>query len=147
MFEAEMDKDREAFLEKYLAELRNDNAAVFVGAGLSKSAGFVDWIGLLEPVARQLGLDSKKESDLVGVAQFHVNANGSNRSALNQLLIDNFSDLPQPTENHNILARLPIRIFWTTNYDRLVETSLIASGIRYFRSKPAAGSDEVYTAL
>jgi Sir2- and TIR-associating SLOG family/SIR2-like domain len=125
-----MDKDTEAFVGKFLTELREDNTAVLVGAGLSKSAGFVDWIELLSPIASQLGLDAQREVDLVGVAQYHVNANSSNRHELNQLLIDKFSDLGAPTRNHEILARLPIRNYWTTNYDRLIEKALEEGGKR-----------------
>jgi Sir2- and TIR-associating SLOG family/SIR2-like domain len=125
-----MDPDAEAFISKYLTELREDNVAVFLGAGLSKSAGFVDWIELLSPIAKQLGLDARRESDLVGVAQYHVNANAANRHELNQLLIDQFSDLVEPTENHKILARLPIKTYWTTNYDRLIEKALEFGGKR-----------------
>lgn len=125
-----MNDEITSFIEKYLSELREDNAAVFIGAGLSKSAGFVDWVGLLMPIAKDLGLDAQKEADLVGLAQFHLNANASNRHALNQLLIDNFSDLPAPTPNHEILARLPLKTYWTTNYDRLIEKALEDGGKR-----------------
>jgi Sir2- and TIR-associating SLOG family/SIR2-like domain len=125
-----MDKDTEGFVAKFLSELREDNAAVFVGAGLSKSAGFVNWAELLSPIADQLGLDSKKESDLVSLAQYHLNANQDNRSELNQLLIEKFSDHADPTENHLILARLPIKTYWTTNYDRLIEKAIEAGGKR-----------------
>jgi NAD-dependent SIR2 family protein deacetylase len=125
-----MDAEIEVFVGMYLTELREDNAAAFIGAGLSKSAGFVDWIELLSPVAKQLGLDARKEANLIAVAQYHVNVNSGNRHELNQLLIEQFSDLSGPTENHKILARLPIRTYWTTNYDRLVEKSLEESGKR-----------------
>lgn len=124
------DRDTEDFLAKFLKELKENNAAVFVGAGLSKAAGYVDWPALLSPVAHALGLDVTKESDLVTLAQYHLNANASNRHQLNQLLIDEFSDLKDPTENHVLLARLPIQTYWTTNYDRLIETALAAGGRR-----------------
>ena len=124
------DRDTEDFLAKYLKELKENNAAVFVGAGLSKAAGYVDWPGLMSPVAKALGLDATKESDLVTLAQYHLNANASNRHHLNQLLIDEFSDLKDPTENHVLLARLPIQTYWTTNYDRLIEKALEAGGRR-----------------
>jgi hypothetical protein len=120
----------EEFIGKFLTELREDNAAVFIGAGLSKAAGFVDWRGLLAPIAAPLGLDVEKESDLVGLAQYHLNTNAGNRNQLNQLLIEQFTDLPAPTENHRLLARLPIRSYWTTNYDRLIEQALKDSGKR-----------------
>ncbi|CAO3350599.1 SIR2 family protein [Azospirillum palustre] len=124
------DRDTEDFLSKYLKELNSDNAAVFIGAGLSKAAGYVDWPGLLSGVAKTLGLDARKETDLVALAQYHLNSNATNRHQLTQLLIDEFSDLKAPTENHEILARLPIRTFWTTNYDRLIEKALEAGGKR-----------------
>lgn len=120
----------EDFISDFLTELHGDNAAAFVGAGLSKAAGYVDWGGLLQKPAKAIGLNSALETDLVGLAQFYVNANGSNRGQLNQLLIDRFSDLVAPSENHRILARLPIRTFWTTNYDKLIESALEANGKR-----------------
>ena len=49
---------------------------------------------------------------------------------ISQLLIDEFSDLKDPTENHRILARLPVSTFWTTNYDRLIEKALEDGGKR-----------------
>ncbi len=124
------DRDLEDFLSKYLKELNADNAAIFIGAGMSKAAGYVDWSGLLSEVAQGLGLDAGKETDLVALAQYHLNTNATNRHQLSQLLIDEFSDLKDPTENHEILARLPIRTFWTTNYDRLIEKALEAGGKR-----------------
>lgn len=125
-----MNNETDAFIAKYLTELRENNAAAFIGAGLSKAAGYVDWVGLLSPIARELGLDAKRESDLVGVAQFHVNANAKNRHELNQLLVNEFSDLADPAESHQILARLPIQTYWTTNYDRLIERALELGGKR-----------------
>jgi hypothetical protein len=92
-----MNASIDLFITNYLKELREDNAAVFIGAGMSKAAGFVDWAGLLSPIAVELGLDVQKEHDLVGLAQFHLNANAGNRHHLNQLLIDQFSDLPAPS--------------------------------------------------
>lgn len=58
-------RDTEEFLERFLKELNENNAAVFVGAGLSKAAGYVDWPGLMSPVAKALGLDARREVDLV----------------------------------------------------------------------------------
>ncbi|MVT55283.1 hypothetical protein GPL17_33155 [Bradyrhizobium yuanmingense] len=123
-----MTTDPTTFVSKYGKELANENAAVFVGAGLSKAAGYVDWPGLLESAARELGLDVRKENDLVALAQYYVNKKGANRHQLSQLLVENFSDLQEPTENHKILVRLPIRSFWTTNYDGLIEAALQAGG-------------------
>jgi hypothetical protein len=125
-----MDRETEDFVDKYLKELKENNAAAFVGAGLSRASGYVDWLGLMTPIANGLGLDAARETDLVAVAQYHLNTNATNRHQLNQLLIDEFSDLKEPTENHALLARLPIQTYWTTNYDRLIEDALEAGGRR-----------------
>lgn len=111
---------------KVLAKLvRNRELAVFAGAGLSAGVGFVDWASLLKPFATELGLDSAKERDnLVKLAQFSVNAKGGNRHHLNQALIEAFPVLAKPGQNHEILAKMPISTYWTTNYDTLIETAL-----------------------
>ena len=100
------------------------NLAIFAGAGLSVEAGFVDWAKLLKPIADDLNLDIGKETDLVTLAQYHCNNNQANRAKLNQLLVNQFSDDAKITENHRILARLPIGTFWTTNYDHVIEKAL-----------------------
>jgi NAD-dependent SIR2 family protein deacetylase len=109
-------------------ELAEGNLAIFAGAGMSRAAGFVDWKSLLKPIADDLDLDVEKEWDLVTLAQYHANANATNRSKLNQMLVTEFSSGVTPTENHEILARLPIQTYWTTNYDKLIESSLERNG-------------------
>lgn len=98
-----------AFIKQYLKDIKSHSAAVFVGAG------YVDWRNLLRKIAEELELDIEKESDLVSLAQYHYNANG-NRNAISNLIIDEFSKEQEISENHKILARLPIFTYWTTNY-------------------------------
>lgn len=61
-------------IKNLVKELQADNLAIFAGAGLSKPAGYVDWKNLLKEVAEELELDIDKESDLVALAQYHVNS-------------------------------------------------------------------------
>ena len=138
-------RDIEAFIKDICKELLEENVAIFAGAGLSSPAGFVGWKELLRPIADELGIDIDKEHDLVTLAQFHCNENGSNRSQLNKRLIEEFSKEAKITENHKILSRLPVSIYWTTNYDKLLEEAIIAAGkvpdIKYtkdhlFNTKP-----------
>lgn len=98
------------------------------GRASQKELGAVDWPGLLVDIAKSLRLDAYKEPNLVALAQYHVNRNRSNRNDLSNLLVTKFSELKQPTKNHELLARLPIRTFWTTNYDHLIEDALEANG-------------------
>ena len=117
----------DSFIETYVQALHDQNAAIFAGAGFSIPAGMVDWKGLLKDIARDIGLDVKKEADLVSVAQFHLNERGG-RHRINQALIHEFAKRSRLTENHRILASLPIRTYWTTNYDNLLEESLKKAG-------------------
>jgi hypothetical protein len=116
-----------SFIDTYVQALHDQNAAIFAGAGLSIPAGLVNWKELLKDIASDIGLDVNKEEDLVTVAQFHVNERGG-RHLINQALIDEFSSRAKSTDNHKLLATLPIRTYWTTNYDVLIEDSLRAAG-------------------
>lgn len=120
---------KEVFLRDFGRELAERNATLFIGAGLSRPAGFVDWRDLLREIASDLGLDVDRETDLLSVAQFHENQAG-NRGKLNQALLDEFTKGATPTRNHTLLASLPVESIWTTNYDTLIEDSLKSVGRR-----------------
>jgi NAD-dependent SIR2 family protein deacetylase len=122
-----MNNQAERFVETFIKELEEENVAIFAGAGLSVGAGYVDWRKLLQPIAQELDLDIDQEHDLISIAQYHLNEK-QNRIGLNRALIEQLSPGHAPTENHRILARLPIKTYWTTNYDKLLEESLKAAG-------------------
>lgn len=119
-----MDQDRNTFINHYLSELQENNAAIFAGAGLSVGSGHADWAGLVKEFAMELKLDIDKETDLIALVQYHLNKNANNRYQLNQKIANEFHHGKNPNENHRILARLPIATYWTTNYDRLIEKAL-----------------------
>ena len=118
-----MNKEIENFISDYVKDLNEGTAAIFVGAGLSKGAGFVNWSELLSEIADELGLDIKQEYDLVSLAQYHVNEN-RNKSKIIRKIIEEFNEDIELTENHEIIARLPITSIWTTNYDQLIEKAI-----------------------
>jgi hypothetical protein len=115
-----------SFITTYVDALRDQSAALFAGAGLSIPAGIVNWKELLRDIAGDVGLNVDKEHDLVSVAQYHFNKQG--RHKINQKLVDEFSTRARLTDNHTLLASLPIRTYWTTNYDTLIEQSLKEAG-------------------
>lgn len=123
-----MDKELLQFIDTFVRAIRDNNAAIFAGAGLSIPVGFVNWKDLLREIAAELKLDVDREHDLIAVAQYHYNEKGNNRHKLNQLLIDEFTQGASVTENHKILASLPIGLYWTTNYDKLIEKALDEEG-------------------
>ncbi|MCC8410995.1 SIR2 family protein [Mucilaginibacter sp. UR6-1] len=110
------------FIEKFVTEVINGDAAIFAGAGLSASDGFVNWKELLRDLASEINLDIDKEYDLISVAQYHFNKH--KRGKINNKIKNEFSTLSKGSENHKILARIGISTFWTTNYDKLIEKSL-----------------------
>lgn len=115
---------QEQFLREFTIELHNNNAAAFVGAGFSMSAGYVDWKGLLKDIIKDLGLSPEKEHDLVTLAQYSVNCSGGSKDRLTRTLLHKIGPSKNPTSAHRILAKLPIHTYWTTNYDKLIERSL-----------------------
>jgi len=119
-----LNKDISLFIDRYVKEIQNYTAAMFIGAGFSMNAGYVDWKSLLSGIAEDLGLDIEKETDLVSLAQYNYNENGQNRGVINHALFEEFTKEKDLDENHRILARLPISTFWTTNYDSLIEEAL-----------------------
>jgi len=110
----------EIFIRDFVKDLNEETASIFAGAGLSAPAGFVNWTELMAEIAQDLGLDINNEKDLVSLAQFHVNENQT-RSKLNRKILEEFTEDAQETDNHKIIARLPLSSIWTTNYDQLLE--------------------------
>src|SRR6266542_4471575 len=111
---------RESFYKHFVKAMHEGNAAILAGAGLSKASGFVDWRGLLKEIAEDLGLDVDQETDLIAVAQYHQNKQ-KNRAKLDRLIVEAFTKDAALSENHRLLANLPVDTVWTTNYDKLIE--------------------------
>ncbi|MDD2502752.1 MAG: SIR2 family protein [Clostridia bacterium] len=114
---------KEQFLREYIKAIRDGNAAVFAGAGLSRPSGFVVWKELLRPLAEDIGLNIDDEYDLTTVAQYVRNQAG-NRAVINSSILEAYSKNVKANENVAILTRLPIYTYWTTNYDHLIEEGL-----------------------
>ena len=121
---------QEVFIKKFKKAVQEGNAAVFAGAGASVDAGFVNWKELVRSFSEEIELDVDKETDMLSVAQFYRNKKRT-RGAINQEILNAFSKDVQINENIQILSRLPIFTYWTTNYDRLLE-----EGIRSANRKP-----------
>lgn len=122
-----MKKELKNFVDKYIKAINLENAAIFAGAGLSVASGLVNWKELLKDIANELNLDVNKEVDLISLAQYYVNEKGG-RGVLNFELVEQFTKGVELNVNHEILSSLPIKTFWTTNYDNLIETSLEKAG-------------------
>src|SRR5699024_7618596 len=107
--------------------LKEGNVAIFAGAGLSVPSGVVNWKELLRKPASSLGLDIEKEVDLVSLAQYFYNDTNT-KTPLSEIINSHFSETGKVNRNHEIIANLPIKTYWTTNYDKLIEQALVEAG-------------------
>lgn len=117
-----LNNEIDIFINDFVKDLNNGTASIFAGAGLSVPAGYVNWTDLMEEIATDLGLNISSENDLVSLAQFHVNENLT-RSKINRKILEEFTEETEETENHKLIAKLPLSSVWTTNYDQLLEKS------------------------
>ena len=88
------------FVREFSKQIINSSAALFIGSGLSRSAGYTDWKGMLKEVAEDIGLDVDKENDLISLAQYYVNS--KKRVKINKAISEYFSQPFEPTETHRI---------------------------------------------
>jgi hypothetical protein len=112
--------DKATLLNNFQQEMDSDTVAFFLGAGMSRPSGFVNWKELMRVIAEELNLDINRETDLIALAQYHKNKRKT-RHRINQLLVTEFTKEAEISENHRLLAALPVSTVWTTNYDQLIE--------------------------
>lgn len=99
--------DIQAFINSFASDIADGTAAIFAGAGLSVASGYVNWAELMCEIAEELVLDVDRETNLVAVAQYHLNER-RNRTRINQKIIDEFSARHALNDNRQILARLTL---------------------------------------
>lgn len=119
---------RQQLVADYVSAMRDGDAALFIGAGMSRPAGYLDWKNLLRECALELGLDIDREHDLVAVAQYYLNRRNRDRARLNKILKREFAKPGTFTQNHSIIGLLPVNTVWTTNFDQLLEKAFERAG-------------------
>jgi hypothetical protein len=114
--------DAEEFIAGYGAAVDSRNATILIGAGMSLAAGYPDWSALLAGLRAGLGLDDAFD-DLPLLAQYAENTDGGRAALVAEICAQLGSITPVPTENHHLIAQLPLQEMWTTNFDPLVEAA------------------------
>ena len=116
-----MIENKSNLIGEYVTALRDNNASIFIGAGMSKSVSKLDWNDLIGPYAKIIGF-KKSDNNYPFIAQAYVNA-GRDVNEFKKEICDKFKS-PEITEFHSLIAQLPIKNYWTTNYDTLIENAL-----------------------
>lgn len=112
--------EQKMFIKDFVKAIKNGNAAIFAGAGLSIPSGTMSWSDLLVNVAEDLKLSDDKTTDMATMAQYYENFKGS-RNEISEIIMTSFKEYIQPNINQKLIAQLPIETLWTTNYDDLLE--------------------------
>jgi hypothetical protein len=118
---------REELVELFSEKILNDEAALFVAAGLSQSTGYCSWKELLYPCAQKLKLEITDDTDLYLLAQFYVNTYGE--TELRKLINQKVNQISKESDLMSALLHLGIKNIWTTNFDKSMEQILLRRGI------------------
>lgn len=110
------------FFEDFAEKIINDEVSLFLGAGISSSAGYPGWGTLLEPCAKKLGISITEDTDLYLVAQYYANAFGYND--LKKIINDSINQIGHKSTLLDELLAINFRTIWTTNYDTIIESNL-----------------------
>ncbi|WP_338665906.1 SIR2 family protein [Pararoseomonas sp. SCSIO 73927] len=124
-----MQARQDQFVREWGDALRGGTAAAFIGSGASLEANYPSWPELMKERATELGITLRAHDDLTVVAQHYLNLGESKRSEIKRWIADQFPEGRRTPAAIRVLARLPLRTLWTTNYDRLLEAAWRERGL------------------
>lgn len=120
------------------ARALRDELVLFIGAGVSSSAGIPDWITLIRALARKSKMDDDEIERLANLPildqaallerRYLLRGDGARRELRKTLAEMVRADCA--SISHHLLAALPSRQLVTTNYDRLLELASEGTGRR-----------------
>lgn len=120
---------RKEFVLEIASRCQNNEAALFLGAGMSSEAGLPSWKKLFEPLARELGIDLDTTNyQLYDIAQFYANDKGI--SQLHKRVSAEINKIDETSETLDELTNLQCNSIWTTNFDKVIENNYYKKGKR-----------------
>ena len=114
--------EKDDFIEEYAKKCRSNDAALFVGAGVSCSTGLPSWKELFKPLAKEINIDlDETEYQLYDIAQFYSNSKGS--SCLKKAISERIKNFNDESESLNEVTNMQCSSIWTTNFDKSIENN------------------------
>ena len=119
--------------------IRNRQAILFAGAGVSMTVGLPSWRTLIDHIAEELHLDPEMvagpDVNYLTLAEFYRLTQGS-IGPLRSWMDRNWSipeDVLRESRVHELISRLDFPIIYTTNFDRNLETALQVHGKEFVK--------------
>lgn len=112
--------------ERIFELVRNEELLLFIGAGMSRYAGYPSGADLAGILHENLPSDLREHIDLTWdlseIADNIYQVKGQNRNYLLDTIKKQFDKTPDSLETHKLLAKIPhFKTIITTNYDDLIE--------------------------
>jgi SIR2-like domain len=119
--------------------IRNRQAILFAGAGVSMTVGLPSWSTLIEHMAEELGLDPEVSIDpninYFTLAEYYRLRHGSIGPLRSWM--DRHWSIPEDKLNesrvHELIVRLDFPIVYTTNFDRNLEAAFALHGKEFVK--------------
>ncbi len=115
--------ERSRFIRKFAERCKEDNAAIFLGAGMSIDAGLPSWKALFTPLATELDIDIENTNyQIYDIAQFYSNKFGKNE--LYRKIGKEINRILNSSQALDELCTMQCNSIWTTNFDQVLENNL-----------------------
>ena len=143
-------------IEDLAAAVRQRQAILFAGAGLSMSVGLPSWRELIDHMIRELGLESEnslgRDFSYQTLAEYYRISQGS-IGPLRSWMDRNWSvseDKVRGSRVHELIVELDFPLIYTTNYDNNLEVAFKLHGRDYVKvanardlAKPTEGVTQI----
>jgi len=122
-------------IDALAGEIIKGDVVLFIGAGVSVGAGLPSWEDLTRRLASEIGYEVPPKGQRIEtevftkVPQYFENRHGRHELISRVVELIDTTGI-KPTKNHQVLARLPIQTWVTTNWDDLLEKTLDEAGRR-----------------
>ncbi|MDR3594239.1 SIR2 family protein [Clostridium sp.] len=123
-------------IEKIRQAMDNNKLVIFVGAGVSANSKCPSWSELIEKFADELGIQQSERNNsteyFLKIPQYYYIERGEKEyfDIINDVF-DNPNNIPVPNAINKILFELNPSVVVTTNFDELLEKTILSEGRFY----------------
>lgn len=122
---------------RYIKGVKDENKLIiFVGAGISKNSNLPDWEQLIKVFIKKLNYPNREDEKLssdeyLKIPQYYYNTYG--KEEYEKVIKDELDIEVQPNDIHELIFKLNPSHIITTNYDRLLEDTIIEQRMLFDR--------------